>query len=195
MLRLIFKIIFKLNKWTLDDALMKEGKITRCVMIGAPHTSNWDMIYMVAAFQLMKIPLKFTLKKEWLRFPLNFFMAPLGAIGIDRSPKDGSTTRRSMVEVMTELFDERKELIIVFSPEGSRSIRDKWRTGFYYTALSAKVPIMLGYLDYKEKRAGIGKMLYPTGDVKKDMKTIMDFYAQFTPRYPELFVLDKEYVE
>ena len=154
MLRFIFKLIFRLKGWSVDDALLKESKIKKCVMIGAPHTSNWDAVNLVAAFQLMKVSLKFTLKKEWVRFPLNIFFVPLGAIGIDRTPKDGSTIRRSMVDVMTDLFNERDELIIVFAPEGTRSRREKWRTGFYHTALAAKVPIMLGYLDYKEKRAG-----------------------------------------
>ena len=193
MLRLIFRIIFRLNKWKVDDALVRKEKITKCVMTGAPHTSNWDMVYTVPAFEIMKLPLKFLIKKEWMRFPLNIFFGPLGGIALDRSPKDGSTNRRSMVDVVTELFHGRENMIVVFSLEGTRKRTDKWRTGFYHTAVNAQVPILLGYLDYKKKTAGVGKMIFPTGDIKKDMKEIINFYAGITPKYPELFALDKEY--
>lgn len=162
-------------------------------MIAAPHTSNWDLVYALAAYDLMKIPVRFTIKKEWMRFPLNLIMRPLGAIGIDRSPKVKGEQRKSMTEAMTELFNGRENLNIMVTPEGTRSKREKWKTGFYYVALNSKVPIALGYLDYANKIAGVGKLIFPSGDIKKDMREIMDFYRNIKGKHPERFSLDLEF--
>lgn len=82
---------------------------------------------------------------------------------------------------------------MLVTPEGSRSRRNEWKTGFYWVAMNAKVPIALGFLDYKKKIAGVGKMIYPQGNLEKDMKDIMAFYKTVTPRYPEKFSTDKNY--
>jgi len=194
MLRLIFRLIFKFNGWKLDGSLLRDNDISKCVMVAAPHTSNWDAIYLIAAFHKLGSPLKFTIKKEWLKFPLNLIFGPLGAIGIDRSPKDGSTDRISMVDAMTNLFtDTNQEMYVIVAIEGSRSPRDEWKTGFYHVAVNAKVPILLGYLDYKNKMAGVGKIINPKGDIESDMRDITEFYRNITPRIPENFILDKNY--
>jgi 1-acyl-sn-glycerol-3-phosphate acyltransferase len=193
MLRIIFRLIFFLKGWKLDDALLKENNITRCVMLAAPHTSNWDGVFLIAAFLKMGAPIRFTLKKEWLIFPLNYLIGPLGAIGIDRSPKDGSSDRISMVDAMTNLYKEEKEMFMVIALEGSRSPRDEWKTGFYHVAMNAKVPIVCGYLDYKNKIAGVGKLIQPSGDIEADMREIVNYYRDIPPCIPENFVLDKRY--
>ncbi|PCH94787.1 MAG: acyltransferase [Bacteroidetes bacterium] len=193
MLRIIFRLIFFLKGWKLDDALLKEHNISRCVMLAAPHTSNWDGVFLIAAFLKMGAPIRFTLKKEWMRFPLNYLIGPLGAIGIDRSPKDGSTERISMVDAMANLYKDGGEMYIVIAIEGSRSPRDEWKTGFYYVAQKAEVPIICGYLDYKNRVAGVGKIIHPSGDVEADMQDIVNFYRDITPCIPENFVLDKKY--
>jgi 1-acyl-sn-glycerol-3-phosphate acyltransferase len=190
----IFRLIFKWNGWRLDDALMINEDANKCVMTAAPHTSNWDLIYCLAAFDMMKIPVRFTIKKEWFKFPLNLIIRPLGGIPIDRSPKDANSPRKSAVEAMADLFENRDRLCVLVTPEGTRKRVDKWKTGFYYTALKAGVPIFCGYLDYKNKEAGIGLKVVPTGDIKTDMKKILDFYATKTPKFPEKFALDKEYM-
>ena len=79
------------------------------------------------------------------------------------------------------------------TPEGTRSLRTKWKTGFYHTAAGAGVPIALGYLDYKNKEAGVGKIIYPSGDMKRDMKEIMDFYKNIPAKFPEKFSVDTEF--
>ncbi len=190
MMYYIAKFLYWLAGWKLDNR-MPEG-VKKSVMIASPHTSNWDLYYARLAFVLMRIPVRFTVKKEWLKFPFNLFMKPIGAIGIDRSPKTGSTERKSMVEAMTDLFKDRNELVIMVTPEGTRSLSTKWKSGFYYVALNAGVPITLGYLDYANKVAGVGKAVYPTGDYNKDMKEIMDFYKDIKGRYPEKFSVDLE---
>jgi 1-acyl-sn-glycerol-3-phosphate acyltransferase len=190
MMYYIAKFLYWLAGWKLDNR-MPEG-VKKSVMIASPHTSNWDLYYARLAFVLMRIPVRFTVKKEWLKFPFNLLMKPIGAIGIDRSPKTGSTERKSMVEAMTDLFKDRDDLVVLVTPEGTRSLSTKWKSGFYYVALNAGVPITLGYLDYANKVAGVGKAVYPTGDYNKDMREIMDFYKDIKGRYPEKFSVDLE---
>jgi 1-acyl-sn-glycerol-3-phosphate acyltransferase len=182
--------IFKMTHWTVDENLPPE--IRKCIIIAAPHTSNWDFWYTMAAFAIYKLRIRFTVKKEWMKFPFSLLMKPLGGIAIDRSPRNTGSERRSFVEAMIELFDANKELIILITPEGSRSRRDKWKTGFYHVALGAGVPICLGYVDYQNKKAGIGKVIYPS-DFAKDMKEIMAFYSRIHPKFPENFSIDKDF--
>jgi 1-acyl-sn-glycerol-3-phosphate acyltransferase len=193
MLYYIAKFLYWISGWKLDNRMPKE--VRKCVMIAAPHTSNWDLFYARIAFILLDIPVRFTVKKEWLRFPFNLFMKPLGAIGIDRSPKIPGQPRRSMVEAMTELFKNKDELVVMVTPEGTRKKATKWKTGFYYVALNANVPISLGYLDYKNKIAGVGKILYPSGNYEKDMKIIMAFYKNIHGKYPDKFSIDLEFAD
>jgi 1-acyl-sn-glycerol-3-phosphate acyltransferase len=90
-----------------------------------------------------------------------------------------------MVDAMINMFASNESLIIIIPAEGTRSYVKEWKSGFYYTALGAKVPIALGYLDYGNKLAGFGELFYPTGDYEKDLAAIKNYYRQFTPRYPE----------
>ena len=189
--KLIAKLIFKIFGWTLDDHLKADFK--KCVMIASPHTSNWDLVFARAALSLMNIPIRYTVKDDWMKFPFNLIFGPLGAIAIDRRPKKAGDPRQSMTEAMIELFNDRQELVVMVTPEGTRSQRTKWKTGFYHVAVGAKVPIALGYLDYKNKIAGVGKMLYPSGDIQKDMKEIMAFYKDIKGKHPEKFSIDLDY--
>lgn len=189
--KLLAKFVFWFFGWKLDDHLKNDFK--RCVMIASPHTSNWDLIFARAAFSLMGIPIRFTVKHEWLRFPFKSTMLALGAIGIDRSPKKPGDPRPSMTESMIDLFEKNEELVVMVTPEGTRKKVTKWKTGFYHVAVGAKVPIGLGYLDYKNKVAGVGKMLYPSGDMEKDLREIMAFYKPIQGKHPEKFSVDLEY--
>ena len=183
MIRFILWLIFTLNGWDIKGELPPGVK--KCVMLASPHTSNYDLVYALVGLKKLKVKVRFTIKKEWLKFPWGMFMKPLGAIGIDRGPK--TADRKSMVDAMAELFNEREELTILVTPEGTRKKVTKWKSGFYYVALKAKVPIAMGYLDYKNKIAGIGPTLYPSGDFEKDLRTIQEFYTTIPSKYPEKF--------
>lgn len=189
--KMLSRFIFWFYGWKLDDHLKTDFK--KCVMLAVPHTSNWDLIFARAAFALMGIPIQFTVKQEWLRFPFKGIMLALGAIGIDRRPKNPGEERPSMTESMIDLFNGREELVVMVTPEGTRALRTKWKTGFYHVAVGAKVPIALGYLDYKNKVAGVGDVFMPTGDMQKDMKRIMDFYKPIQGKHPEKFSVDLDY--
>jgi 1-acyl-sn-glycerol-3-phosphate acyltransferase len=160
MVRWIFKVIFKALGWKLKTEAIVG--IKQSITIAAPHTANMDLPIAKAAFDLMGLPLRFTVKQEWVRFPFKRIMLNLGAIAINRTPKNPGEERPSMTEAMANLFKENPELHVMVTPEGTRSLRTQWKTGFWYTAKMANVPILLGYLDYKNKVAGIGKIIYPT---------------------------------
>jgi len=188
MLRALAALIFKIAGWSVNWKL-PEG-VHRCVMIAAPHTSNWDFFYARLAFYQLQIPLRFTVKKEWLRFPVGGLMRAMGAIGIDRTPKNPGDERPSMTEAMAQLFTDNDRLVVMVTPEGTRKLRTEWKTGFYYVAVKAGVPVGLGYLDYQKKEAGVGKMVYPSGDRDKDLREIMDFYRPIVGKHPEKFSVD-----
>ena len=91
-----------------------------------------------------------------------------------------------MVDIMVQLLHDNPSMAMLITPEGTRKAVKKWKTGFYRVALQANVPIALGYLDYAKKIAGVGKIIYPTGDMIADLTEIVNFYRTITPRYPEL---------
>ncbi|HKC67772.1 MAG TPA: 1-acyl-sn-glycerol-3-phosphate acyltransferase [Bacteroidia bacterium] len=186
----MFKLLFKLGKWKITNYL--PSNIKKCVIIGAPHTSNWDFVYGMGALQIMKLRTRFTIKKEWIRFPFKGIMDSLGALPIDRTAiKTGE--KRGSVDAIADLFATRDELLLLITPEGTRAKMEKWKTGFYYIALKAKVPIALGFMDYKTRTCGIDKIIYPSGDFKADMKLVMDFYKTIGPKNPQNFSVDIEF--
>ena len=195
MVKWIFRILGKSIVWTMgwqvDQRLKNDFK--RCVMIAAPHTSNWDFIICRAVFEVMGISLRFTIKEEWTKGLLGKLLVSLGAIGIDRNPLGKRSNPLSFVDAMANLFDKNEELVMLITPEGSRKKMEHWKTGFYYVAKQAGVPIAFGYMDYKTKTAGIGKVMWPTDNMEADMKEIMAFYKNIHPKYPELFSTDIRY--
>ncbi|MEW5954104.1 MAG: 1-acyl-sn-glycerol-3-phosphate acyltransferase [Bacillota bacterium] len=182
MMKLISKVYFCLSGWTAAGGLPPEVK--KCVMIAAPHTSNFDFSLARAGCYLLNIKLRYLIKKDWMLFPLGAFFRSTGAIAVERSKTS------NMVDKLIELLNKSDELVLMISPEGTRKTTRKWKTGFYYAALGANVPIVLAYLDYKEKIACIGPVIYPTGDYIKDMEPVKEFYKNITPKYPANYSLE-----
>ena len=189
-MRSIYQSILNLTGWKVENHLPPH--IKKCIVIAAPHTSNWDFFYAMAFLSILKIKSRFTIKREWMKFPFSIITKPLGGIAIDRRPRHANEPRRSFIDVMAELFEKNKELIIVITPEGTRSKVEKWKTGFYHIALQANVPIALGFVDYQKKITGIGEMLYPT-NYETDMRIIMNFYKTIHGKFPENFSIDKDF--
>lgn len=186
--------IFHHQGWTVRGEEIAEHR--RCVVVGVPHTSNWDFVYMIATFDMLGLPLKFTIKREWMRFPLNLVIGSVGGLSIDRRPRRDTGERPSMVDEMVRLFDDYPdELALVITPEGTRRAATRWKSGFYHVARGAGVPILLGYADYAKKEAGVGKVIEPSGDFDADMREIMEFYRPVTPKHPERFALDERFVD
>lgn len=188
---MIARLFLFLMGWKVEKNL-PEG-VDRCVMIASPHTSNWDFPFMRAAFSVLKIPVRFTIKDSWFKFPFNLIFGPLGGIAINRTPRTPGEERPSTVEAMAALFEGRDRLVVLVTPEGTRSYRDEWKSGFYHVAKLAGVPICLGYLDYDKKIAGVGKVVHLSDNMSADMKKIMAFYNEIGPKHPEKFSVDKRY--
>lgn len=159
----------------------------RCVLLMAPHTSNWDFVIGRLALWAIGVKTNFLIKKEVFFFPLGALLRKMGGIPVDRNQS------RNVVWEIALLLNKAKEMVIVITPEGTRSLRHEWKKGFYYIASIAEVPIVLGYLDYARKEAGIGSILYPTEDYKSDLAKIFNFYRNFTARHPERFNLSPMY--
>ncbi|NVB39701.1 lysophospholipid acyltransferase family protein [Pseudenhygromyxa sp. WMMC2535] len=156
-------------------------EVPKYVLIAAPHTSNWDLFHMLAFAWVFDIPLSWMGKHTLFRgFGKRLFLA-LGGVPVDRRAPQG------LVAQVAEEFSRRERMVLAVPPEGTRGYRDYWKSGFYYIALAAKVPILMGFLDFGNKRGGYGPLLWPTGDVKADMDQIRAFYGDKSGRYPELF--------
>ena len=181
-MKALAQLVLKIAGWKVVGGY--PANTPKSVMIAAPHTSNWDLLYARAAFFIMGVPVRYTIKKEVMVGPLGWFLKKLGAIAIDRKRKV-SGKQMTYVENMVQMLKERDELVIMITPEGTRSYAKRWKSGFYHIALEAGVPIILGYLDYKKKHAGIGPVFHPTGDYEKDLEEIQSFYRGVTAKYPE----------
>lgn len=182
MLRILSTIIFKVSGWKLEGDI-PEG-IDKCVIIVAPHTSNIDYFFGLHAAYKLRLPIRFLIKQEWLNM---FFVGKLikgtGGVGVDRSGK------KNMVAAMADFLRRADRVALVFPPEGTRKLNARWKTGFYYVALKAKVPIVFASLDYGEKRVTVGPSFMPTGDFARDMSVVREAYRHVTARYPHKFSL------
>jgi 1-acyl-sn-glycerol-3-phosphate acyltransferase len=187
----IARLLLKLSGWTVNPTVPKEAQY--CVMIAAPHTTNWDAYYTRLAFYILDIPMKVAIKDFWTKPPLGWLIKPFGGIGINRKPEVKGEKRQSYVEAMAELIKNNNPIAMVIAPEGTRKLSKQWKTGFYHTAVEANVPITFGYLDYKNKEAGVGSFVHPTGNIEKDMKVIMDFYRNISGKFPEMFQVDERF--
>ena len=169
--------------WTLEGA-MPEG-VHQSVVIAAPHTSNWDFPYTLLASFALNMRIHWIGKHQLFRFPFGPVMRWLGGIPVNRE-----TSNNTVDYCVSLLLDAPGNLHIVIPPEGTRSNVNYWKTGFYYVALGAKVPVIPGYLDFGKKRLGLGPPFVLTGDLEADMQHIKDFYANFSGKNPQQFVLD-----
>ena len=181
----------ELMGWKIDNHW--DLTLDQCVMIAAPHTSNWDALYARLALKALGVNVRITIKDSYMKLPFGPFVRAMGGIGIDRRPKKEGEPRPGMVDLMSDLFKTHQKLVMLVTPEGTRSKQEQWKTGFYHVAINAGVPIALAYMDYAKKTTGIGKIVYPTGNYEQDMAEIMDFYAGINPKYPELFSVDRRY--
>lgn len=163
----ISKTFLFLTGWKVKGQI-PEG--TSFVMIAAPHTSNWDLPFMLMVSFLLKAKPYWMGKEQIFKWPFKNLMKWMGGIPIDRSRSHNT------VEYTAELMRNTPELIVTIPPEGTRSKVKYWKTGFYHIAHMANVPIVLGYLDYKKKIGGVGGVFYTTGDIDKDMIEIKKFY-------------------
>jgi len=176
MLKFFSKSIFKLAGWQLNIVLPEEKKF---VLIGAPHTSNWDFPLALLAFWTLDLKIYWVAKIQMFWGPLYYLFTFLGGIPVDRSSSHG------FIGQIANQFDQAEEMVLAISPEGTRSQTDYWKSGFYHIAIAAKVPICLAYIDYRKRTLGFAQVLYPSGNIDADMEIIAEFYKNIKGKRPQ----------
>jgi len=176
MLKQFATICLKLFGWSVDQRLPEENKY---VLIVAYHTSNWDFIVGIFAMWAMGERFYWVAKHTLFWGPFAYLFRFLGGIPVDRRAHHG------FIAKMVEQFNNRDVMKLTVVPEGTRSRVSYWKTGFYYIAMEARVPIALAYMDYANKMVGVGQTLYPTGDINRDIEVIRQFYHDKTGKHPE----------
>jgi len=162
----------RLTGWKLDGALPPGHD--KCVLIAAPHTSNWDLPYTLMVAFALRLNIYWMGKAQIFRFPFGPVMRWLGGIAVQREKSN------NLVAASAEAIKAADgPLQLVVPPEGTRSKTRYWKTGFYWIAVTAEVPIVMAYMDYPRKLSGLGPVFVPTGDIEADMAKIKAFYAPF----------------
>ncbi|MDP6732652.1 MAG: 1-acyl-sn-glycerol-3-phosphate acyltransferase [Gammaproteobacteria bacterium] len=165
LLRLISIVLLKLIGWKVRG---KELEIQRCVLIGAPHTSNWDFPIMILGVLKLRLEVFWMGKHTLFPFPVGWLMKWLGGIPIDRN------SPHNVVNEIVRQCRDNEELIVLIPPEGTRSKVVHWKTGFYHIAHMAEVPILLGYIDAANKEAGIADFFHPRAICRKTCSRSVD---------------------
>lgn len=183
--RLIFYLLKKLILlwwwclgWKINGRFPHEVK--KMVIIIGPHTSAWDVFVGVSALEIEKIThVHFFGKKELFEGPFAYYFKALGGIPVDRFHPHG------MVGQVVDAMNKAEYFRFGISPEGTRNIVDRLRTGFYHIAVQAKVPILMIGFDFAHREVVVGDLLYPSGNIDTDMKTIVSFFAPIQGKNPE----------
>jgi 1-acyl-sn-glycerol-3-phosphate acyltransferase len=161
------RIFLHMSGWRFEGAI---PDVAKAVLIVAPHTSNIDFFVGVAAMFALGLRVVFLGKHTLFVWPLGPIMRWLGGVPVDRRATSG------VVEETVALFDSTDRMILVLSPEGTRRAVDKWKTGFYYVALEAGVPVVPVALDYGRRTLWIGDLFEPTGDLAADLEVLEEFF-------------------
>ncbi|MBL8430294.1 MAG: lysophospholipid acyltransferase family protein [Dechloromonas sp.] len=177
MMKTLSRRLLALLGWTLVEPLERPAK---AVLVGYPHTSNWDGVYALLVKLALGLDARWVGKDTLFRRPIGGIMRRLGGIPIDRSAPHG------FVAQMAAEFASRPDFLLVIAPEGTRSLTKGWKSGFYRIALAAKVPVALAFVDYERREAGILTYLTLTGDPASDIATIAAHYEGRQGKHPEL---------
>ena len=151
------------------------------VLIAAPHTTNWDFLYLIAFAWLFDMKISFMAKHTLFWPPLGWIMRAFGGLPVERHK------RTNLVTALAGLFDEHEELGLVVPAEGTRGYVDYWKSGFYHIAKTAEVPIVMSFLDYERKVGGFGPAVTATEDVVGLMDAVRAYYGDKKGKYPEDF--------
>ena len=177
MRRWLAKRIFALGRW---QTLGEIPAIDKAVFIAAPHTSNWDGFWLLVYKFVVDVDVSFLAKDSLFWWPLGPVLSAMGAMPIDRSDAGG------IVPQLVRAFEEKDHLFLALAPEGTRSWRPHWKTGFHRIAQAAQVPVVLAHIDYEKREVGIGPALPEGRSLEEDFVDIRAYYAGVRGRHPEL---------
>ncbi len=174
--------LLRLLGWRVEGEL--SPRATRCVVIAAPHTSNWDFPYTLLAAFALGMHIRWLGKASLFRAPFGGVMRWLGGIPVQRD-----RANNLVASSVAALQGAPGPLQLVVAPEGTRSRTTQWKTGFHRIAHGAGLPIQLAYLDWGERRCGLGPLVDASNDVDADLVRIKAFYAPFRGRNADQFDL------
>ena len=166
--RLISASIMRLRGWRVEGTL---PDIPKFIIIGAPHTSNWDFVLFLGIIFHLKADVRYMGKAELFRPPHGWFFYWCGGIPVDRKKSTG------LVDQMVEAVNRSEKLILVIAPEGTRHHVAEWKRGFYHIAKKAGLPIVMAKVDGKQKTAHVGETFHLTDDIEADMQSIQNAFA------------------
>jgi|TARA_B110000967_G_C18859113_1_gene548889 1-acyl-sn-glycerol-3-phosphate acyltransferase len=171
-------ILNRILGWRVENGFPKEPK--KYIIIAAPHTSWIDFPIAILARMSVGTMVHFIGKGSLFKFPFGYFFRALGGTPVDR------TKSNKLVDAVINLFNSKEEFRLALSPEGTRKKVAHWKTGFYYIAKGAKVPVVMATLDFENKKLKISEPYYVTGDLEKDFEHFNLFYKNVKGRNPEL---------
>jgi 1-acyl-sn-glycerol-3-phosphate acyltransferase len=183
MKQILYKFIFcTIFKWKVVGTIPNELK--KCVIIAVPHTSWWDFFLGIFSRGILKLEINYVAKKELFVFPFNYFFSWTGGSPLNRQKNENK------VDSIVKIFEEKEIFRLAISPEGTRKKVTEWKTGFYYMALKANVPIIPVAFDYGRKQVVYHEPFYPTGNIDADLKKLKSFYKDVIGKVPEYSFTD-----
>ncbi len=166
----------RLMGWTFTGERPVERKV---MILGAPHTANFDYFLTLALIHHFRLPLRYLIKHTVFVGPLNWLLRSLGGIPVDR------TKRGNLVDKIVETIKAQEEIAIGVLPEGTRKKMDYWKSGFYFIALGAEIPIYPARVDGPGKNLHLGPAIIPSGDIEADMELLAAFFGDAVGVIPE----------
>ncbi|WP_299621735.1 1-acyl-sn-glycerol-3-phosphate acyltransferase [uncultured Tenacibaculum sp.] len=180
MTQAISKFIFhKILGWKIVGAFPKDLK--KYIIIGAPHTSWKDFPIAILTRNVIQIPIDFVGKASLFKPPFGFIYRWLGGTPVDR------TKSNNFVDSVVQIYNEKEEFRLALSPEGTRKYTKKWKTGFYYIAKGANIPVVMFAFDFKNKQIVVAEPYHVTDSIEKDFDAFLEFYKDIVPAKPEQF--------
>jgi len=167
---------YRRSGWTAHGSIPEDRKF---IIVGAPHTSNWDFAVFVGTVHAKGRRARFIGKQSLFRGAIGGFMRALGGVPVDRR------ARQDLVSQIVEQIAKQDDFILIVAAEGTRDRTTKWKTGFYQIALGAGIPIVCAGPDYPAKRGIFGPIIHPSGDYERDMAPAFAFFRSLKPRHPE----------
>lgn len=178
---MLFLLVFKLSGWRAIHKV--PSNLKKYVVVGAPHTSNWDGFWSVAYASVHQIPFKFLVKSDLFFFPLGIILKWLGGLPVDRGKNN------SLVDQCASYFNKAETMVIGVTPEATRKYNPHWKKGFYYISEKAQVPLVVGYVDYQQKIISMDHVFEKSKNIELDIEKLKSFYRTKKGKYPEKGVI------
>ncbi|MCD6061015.1 MAG: phospholipid/glycerol acyltransferase [Moraxellaceae bacterium] len=172
----LFTLLLRLMGWRFTGVF---PDVRKAVLIVAPHTSNQDGVLTVIGSFALGLRISFFVKHSAFRFPFGALMRFFGALPVDREKS------KDLVGFSADKLREKDQLLLAVAPEGTRDTAENWKTGFYWIAQRAGVPVVCIAFDYATREIRLLGSLQPTGDIERELPQIIDRYRGITPRHPE----------